>query len=104
MNPNSDAILGAFRALLIVIGTAMAAKGWIRNDDVNQIVSAFLVLGPVGWALADRLWVQPKKIMTAVQAGQAIDSSVPSVTTPKEAVALIKTVNETVMPSEPPAT
>lgn len=47
---NSDLFLSILRQVLTVLGTFVAAKGWIGADSVNEVVGAVVILASAGFS------------------------------------------------------
>jgi hypothetical protein len=48
------AILALIRQVLTVAGTALVAKGYIQESDIEPVIGALLTLGSVAWSVADK--------------------------------------------------
>lgn len=88
------------RYLLFFAGTWLATHGYIKDADVNGLVSAILMIAPPVWAFVDN-WLKERSARAretvAVRAGvaHAEDITVPTIpppaVSPKEAQAIIAT-------------
>ena len=48
------AILAILRQLSTVAGTALVAKGYVEESDVEPVIGALLTIGSVIWSVADK--------------------------------------------------
>lgn len=68
----SQALLSAIRTILVMMGTALAAHGYIDNGSVNEIVGAVMVIIPAVWGVWDKYRAEKAtqaRETVAVQAG-----------------------------------
>lgn len=112
MNPNVLAFFATLRSVLIAIGAAMAALnlgGTHTYSIIMEVSGAVMIVGPLLWAVFEKLVTLKKTFAAAVQAGinlatsgQAVDGKgdliskfAPDATPPKDvtvatAAAIIK--------------
>lgn len=48
------AILALVRQVLTVAGTALVAKGYVQESDVEPVIGAVLTIGSVVWSILDK--------------------------------------------------
>lgn len=63
-----DQLLSAVRYLLMFAGGVLAAKGYIKNADVDGLVTAILIVAPPVWAWFDNQ-IKARRVAVGVQAG-----------------------------------
>lgn len=88
-------LLTAVRYILMLAGAWVAARGYIADDQINDLVSAVMIIGPVIWGfVTNHLKERETKAREAVAvhagAAAAMDGiSIPA--SPKAAQTIIKT-------------
>lgn len=106
----------ATRYLLALAGGWLATHGYIPNADINDLVSAIMILGPIIWGI----WVNHRtedkakvREMVAVQAGlnlaasggmELVGAGVPKPVTPETTKAIIAAHGVTPTPPVQPVT
>jgi hypothetical protein len=88
---SKQALLSAIRSLLIVIGGAMAAHGFINETLVTELVGPIMAIIPIVWGVWDKFNAEKK---AAVREVAAVNAGV--------AVAATGTVGPTVRPADVP--
>ena len=48
------AIMALIRQLLTVAGTALVAKGYVQESDVEPMIGALLTIGSMIWSVIDK--------------------------------------------------
>ncbi|MDE2096509.1 MAG: hypothetical protein KGL39_04625 [Patescibacteria group bacterium] len=96
MNDNTSATLNpqyrtAARYLLFFAGTWLATHGYIANADVNELVSAILIIAPPIWAFVENNLAKKNAVVaqtTAVNAALnlAASGNMQTVTVPGDGV------------------
>ena len=56
----TDSILSAVRTLLGVAGGYFVGKGYLTQDQLTQVVTALLLLGPVAWGVLEKFSAEKK--------------------------------------------
>lgn len=99
-NPTQASFYTAARYILMLGGTWLATHGYIQNSEVNGLVSAVMIIGPIIWGIAQNYInthtankqkvVAMNATLNLVASGKAVDSSgsvipyaVPGSTPPK---------------------
>ena len=55
-NATLQALLSATRSVLIAIGAALVARGYLSNENANEITGGLLVIVPLLWGIAQKFW------------------------------------------------
>ena len=80
------ALLSALRSILIAVGSILAAKGFVNDEQVQQLVGAVMTVLPIVWGVWDKFESErntKEREAVAVGAGiaQATGGAAPSVST-----------------------
>ena len=54
------ATLSAVRSVLLAVGSALAARGYLDSAAVNEIAGAIMVIGPAAWGIASKFTADRK--------------------------------------------
>lgn len=55
-NATLQALLSAVRSVLIAIGATLVARGYLTNENANEITGGLLVIVPLLWGIAQKFW------------------------------------------------
>lgn len=89
-----QAFLSAVRSLLMVLGTSLAARGFVHSDSINDAVGAVMVIIPIVWGVWDKYKAErmtKARETVAVQAG--VNAAV-AATGPRNGIALFPVTHE----------
>jgi hypothetical protein len=67
-----QALLSAIRNLLAAGGAALAAKGFIDEATVSQVIGSVMVIVPIVWGVWDKYRAERKTQIRVEEAKQAV--------------------------------
>lgn len=76
-----QALMSALRSILIAVGAALTAHGYLNEATANELVGAVLTIAPIIWGIADKYASERHTVAREVAAAAAASPTPPSTTT-----------------------